>query len=64
MFLIDVGINNSDVTYMYTGMEQLSKWMADSGNQDSHNWSGSSGKQREEAKIIYVVMNCGVGDIN
>lgn len=28
----------SEITYMYTGVEQLSKWILDAGSQVSHCW--------------------------
>lgn len=43
--------------YAYAGMEQLSKWMAGGGYHDSHCWGGTLDKQKEEAKMIHVVLN-------
>ena len=35
-----IQVNNSDTTVMYTGIEQLSKGMANGRSQVSHCWSG------------------------
>lgn len=43
--------------HMYIEMEQLNEWMADGGNRDSYYWSGNLDKQKEEAKIIHVILN-------
>lgn len=48
-------VNNSEKLYMYTGMEQLHKWVVDGGNQVSQCWSGN--KQEKEVKILYMVMD-------
>ena len=43
--------------YLYSGIEQLSEWIAGGGNQVSHYWSEFIDKQEEEAIIIHVAMD-------
>jgi len=53
-----VWVNNLVLLWTYTETEQLSKWMADSGNQVSHYWSASLWiKHGKEARIIHIVMD-------
>lgn len=42
--------------YMYTGIEQLSKWVADGGSQILTVGIEFTDKQGEEAKMIHIVM--------
>lgn len=37
-------VNNSEKIYMYTGMEQLPKWVVDGGDQVSQCWGGKQAR--------------------
>lgn len=45
------------ILYMYTGIEQSSNWMADSGKQVSYYGNGSLQMSKEGARIIHMVVN-------
>jgi len=58
LYPMGVWVNNLVLLWTYTETEQLSKWMADSGNQVSHYWSASLWiKHGKEARIIHIVMD-------
>lgn len=43
--------------HMYIAIEQLSKWIADGGSQDSYCWSGKLQIGKGKSRTILVVMN-------